>query len=152
MYLDQLDRLDQKILTLLIENARYSYSEIGERIGISRVAVKARIDALEKKGVLLKSIPRLLNPQKISGAVSCYFEIEAEPARLQEIEERLCRNETITQIYRMSGNCCLHVHAVAASQEELESLLREIDGLPGVVRVSSRVILSRVKDVKGLRL
>ena len=27
MYLDQLDRLDQKILTLLIENARYSYSE-----------------------------------------------------------------------------------------------------------------------------
>ena len=144
MYLDQLDRLDQKILTLLIENARYSYSEIGERIGISRVAVKARIDALEKKGII--------NPQKISGAVSCYFEIEAEPARLQEIEERLCRNETITQIYRMSGNCCLHVHAVAASQEELESLLREIDGLPGVVRVSSRVILSRVKDVKGLRL
>lgn len=59
MYLDQLDRLDQKILTLLIENARYSYSEIGERIGISRVAVKARIDALEKRG-LLKSIPRLL--------------------------------------------------------------------------------------------
>ena len=32
MYLDQLDRLDQKILTLLIENARYSYSEIGERM------------------------------------------------------------------------------------------------------------------------
>ena len=52
MYLDQLDRLDQKILTLLIENARYSYSEIGARIGISRVAVKARIDALEKKGII----------------------------------------------------------------------------------------------------
>ena len=144
MYLDQLDRLDQKILTLLIENARYSYSEIGERIGISRVAVKARIDALEKKGII-EEYTTIINPQKISG-------IEAEPARLQEIEERLCRNETITQIYRMSGNCCLHVHAVAASQEELESLLREIDGLPGVVRVSSRVILSRVKDVKGLRL
>ena len=151
MYLDQLDRLDQKILTLLIENARYSYSEIGERIGISRVAVKARIDALEKKGII-EEYTTIINTQKISGAVSCYFEIEAEPARLQEIEERLCRNETITQIYRMSGNCCLHVHAVAASQEELESLLREIDGLPGVVRVSSRVILSRVKDVKGLRL
>ena len=149
MYLDQLDELDQKILTLLIENARYSYSEIGEKTGISRVAVKARIDALEKKGII-EEYTTIINPQKISGAVSCYFEIEAEPARLQEIEERLCRNETITQIYRMSGNCCLHVHAVAASQEELESLLREIDGLPGVVRVSSRVILSRVKDVKGL--
>lgn len=42
MYLDGLDGLDRKIVQLLIENARISYSDIGEKIGISRVAVKAR--------------------------------------------------------------------------------------------------------------
>ena len=52
MYLDGLDKLDQKIIQLLIENARISYSDIGEEIEISRVAVKARIQALEKKGVI----------------------------------------------------------------------------------------------------
>ena len=52
MYLDGLDALDQKIIQLLIENARISYSDIGEKTGISRVAVKARIQALEKKGVI----------------------------------------------------------------------------------------------------
>ena len=31
MFLDGLNELDQKILSLLIENARLSYSEIGER-------------------------------------------------------------------------------------------------------------------------
>ena len=40
MFLDGLDELDQKIVKLLIQNARMSYSEIGQRIGISRVAVK----------------------------------------------------------------------------------------------------------------
>ena len=45
--LDGLDELDQKIIRLLIENARISYSDIGEETGISRVAVKARIQALE---------------------------------------------------------------------------------------------------------
>ena len=30
MYLDNLDELDQKIIQLLIENARISYSDIGE--------------------------------------------------------------------------------------------------------------------------
>ena len=45
MYLDGLDELDQKIIRLLIENARISYSDIGEETGISRVAVKARIQA-----------------------------------------------------------------------------------------------------------
>ena len=42
MFLDGLDALDQKIVQLLIENARSSYSEIGEKVGISRVAVNHR--------------------------------------------------------------------------------------------------------------
>ena len=43
MYLSGLDELDQKILQLLIENARYSYSEIGERIGVSREIGRAHV-------------------------------------------------------------------------------------------------------------
>ena len=78
MYLSGLDELDQKILQLLIENARYSYSEI---------------------------------------------------------------------------NCRLHVHAVAAGQDEMDGFISgTIDRLPGVVTISTNVILSRVKDIKGLRL
>ena len=52
MFLEGLDSLDQKIIQLLTENARMSYSEIGQKIGISRVAVKARIDALEQRGII----------------------------------------------------------------------------------------------------
>ena len=59
----------------------------------------------------------------------------------------------MTQIYRVTGECCLHIHAVAADQEELERLMNEVlDRLPGVEKLTIRVILSRVKDVKGLRL
>ena len=75
MYLNGLDELDQKIVQLLIKNARFSYSDIGKEVGISRVAVKARIQALEKKGVI-EEYTTIINPQKISGAISCYFEIE----------------------------------------------------------------------------
>ncbi len=46
MFLEGLDDLDQKIVQLLIENARMSYSDIGQQVGISRVAWKARIQAL----------------------------------------------------------------------------------------------------------
>lgn len=77
MYLDGLDGLDQQIVGLLIENARISYSDIGERIGISRVAVKARIQALEQKGII-EEYTTIINPQKISGAVksgSMFFRI-----------------------------------------------------------------------------
>ena len=52
MFLEGLDALDQKIVRMLIENARISYSDIGQKVGISRVAVKARIQALEQRGII----------------------------------------------------------------------------------------------------
>ena len=152
MFLDGLDTIDQQILQLLIQNARASYSDIGQRIGISRVAVKSRIQALEQKGII-EEYTTIVNPQKISGAMSCYFEIETSPESLGQVTQILEQNEIITQIYRVTGRNKLHVHAVASSNEEMEKLIQEvIDPLPGVVSCGCNVILSRVKDIKGLRL
>ena len=152
MFLDGLDELDQKIIRLLIQNARMSYSEIGQQVGISRVAVKMRVQALEKKGVI-EEYTTIINPQKISGAVSCYFEIETAPDALLEAAELLRNNDTVTQIYRVTGKSKLHVHAVASSNEEMEALIYgTIDKLPGVLECSCNMIFSRIKDIKGLRL
>ena len=140
MYLDGLDELDQKIIRLLIENARISYSDIGEETGISRVAVK-------------EEYTTIINPQKISGAVSCYFEIETKPEYLAQVTDILYKNDTVTQIYRVTGRDRLHVHAVASSGDEMEYFLHNvIDTLPGIISCSCNMILSRIKDIKGLRL
>lgn len=152
MFLDGLDELDQKIIRLLIKNARMSYSEIGQQVGISRVAVKMRVQAMEEKGII-EEYTTIINPQKISGAVSCYFEIETEPDALMNVAEILKENDTITQIYRVTGKSRLHVHAVASSNDEMEKLIYEtIDQLPGVTECSCNMIFSRIKDIKGLRL
>ena len=75
-----------------------SYSDIGEKIGISRVAVKARIQALENKGII-EEYTTIINPQKISGAVSCYFEIETKPDYFKEVTDILNKSSIVTQIY-----------------------------------------------------
>ena len=152
MFLDGLDETDQKILRLLIQNARMSYSEIGQQVGISRVAVKMRVQALEKKGII-EEYTTVINPQKISGAVSCYFEIETAPDTLMQVAGLLKENDTVTQIYRVTGKSRLHVHAVASSNEKMEKLIYEtMDRPPGVVECSCNMIFSRIKDIKGLRL
>ena len=152
MFLDGLDELDQKIMELLIQNARMSYSEIGQQVGISRVAVKMRVQALEEKGII-EEYTTIVNPQKISGAISCYFEIETKPESLSEVADILFQNDTVTQIYRVTGKSRLHVHAVASSNEEMEDLIcHTIDKLPGIVDCTCNMILSRIKDIKGLRL
>ena len=152
MYLSGLDELDRKILDLLTQNARYSYSELGERLGVSRVAIKNRMDALEARGVI-EGYTVIVNPQRLGSAVSCYCELEVRPAAFAEVVRLLSECPTVTQIYRVTGKDKLHVHAVAASSEEMETFLHTvIDALPGVLSCSCNMILSRIKDIKGLRL
>ena len=47
MWIKSLDGIDNKILNLLLDNGRMSYSEIGDIVGLSRTAVKNRIIELE---------------------------------------------------------------------------------------------------------
>lgn len=152
MFLDGLDPIDRQILQLLIQNARMSYSQIGQQVGLSRVAVRTRVQGLEEKGII-EEYTTIINPQKISGAVSCYFEIETTPEALPQVIDILSADEQVTQIYRVTGKNRLHVHAVTPCAEAMEELMRRtIDPLPGVTDCACHIILSRVKDIKGLRL
>ena len=49
----KLDNIDEKIVRMLSDNARLSYTEIADAIGLARPSVKARIDTLEKSGKIL---------------------------------------------------------------------------------------------------
>lgn len=152
MFLGTLDATDQKIVTLLTENARMSYSDIASKVGLSRVAVKSRIKSLEENGII-EEYTTIINPQKISGAISCYFEMEFVPDGFSESCRLLKECGIVTQIYQVSGRCRLHVHAVASGQEEMEQFLNEtVLPLPGLSDLSCHIILARIKDIKGLRL
>ncbi len=152
MFLEGLDKIDQKIVSLLIKNARMSYSDIAKEVAISRVAVKNRIEALEKKGII-EGYTTIIDPQMISGAISCFFSIEVKPDMLEDVIKILDQNDTVTQIYRVTGRSKLHVHVVASDNNEMENFINmTIDKLPGLINVDTDIILSRIKDIKGIRL
>ena len=126
------DQIDQQILDLLIENSRISLIDISEQVGLSRVAVKNRIDALEKSGVI-EQYTVILNPEKVADA--------------------LIAEEAVTDVYLMTGASKLHVHAVLEMNQDLEHfVLEKLYPLPGIERVSSDLIVSRIKTRKGIRV
>ena len=47
-----MDRTDRKILDILEENGRMSFQNIGDALGISRVAAKKRVAKLEESGII----------------------------------------------------------------------------------------------------
>ena len=152
MYLDGLDKIDKQIISLLTENARMSYVDIAKEVGISRIAVKSRIDALEEKQII-EQYTIIVNPLKINNSVSSYLELESSAQHMLEVIAILEGNDIVTKIYQLTGKNKLHVHTVAASQEEMDIFLKNVAyQLPGLEKLSCDVILSREKDIIGLKL
>ena len=63
-----MDQIDQKILELIKENARMSYSDIGKAVGISRVSAKKRMDSMEKAGVI-RGYHTIIDEEKARGGL-----------------------------------------------------------------------------------
>lgn len=149
---NKLDMIDQEILKLLSENSRMSYVEIGKRVNLSRVAVKSRMEALEKEGII-ERFSIVINPEKVGRMISAFFDIEAEPKHLFEVATAITNLEAVTDVYQMTGSSNLHVHATLELNEDLERFLREdLYTIPGIVKINSNVIVSRFKTRKGLRV
>ena len=155
MFLEQikdLDEIDRTILELLSENARMSYVDIGEVVSLSRVAVKNRVQALEERGIIEKYTV-IINPQKIGRAISAYFEVAISPATHKEALRLMMDHNCITKIYQVTGSSKYHVHAILNSEADMDDLLNNtIYKLPGLQDVYVNIILSRLKDVKNIRL
>lgn len=152
MKIKNYDQTDERILNLLIENSRMSYIEIAEKVGLSRISVKNRIESLENSGVI-ERYTVILNPEKIGRNVSVFFSIQAKPEALYSIIDTLSGEESITDMYLMTGSSNLHVHAVLGINENLETfLLDKIYKLPGIEHIESELIISRLKTRKGIRV
>lgn len=146
------DDIDKKLLEELAEDGRLSYVELAEKVGLSRVAVKDRIQSLKEKGVIEK-FSVVINSEKIGKKVSAFFEIDVEPMRLQEVAQNLADNPNVASIYQMTGPSTLHTHVLVEDFTMLEAFINEeLYSVEGITRVESSVILKRFKSRTGYKL
>jgi len=148
----KLDKVDRQILEILMENGRVSYVELGESVGLSRVAVSERVNQLIKKGVI-ERFTAIINSKKVGMSVSAFFEVDVEPLHLVEVAKSLANSDSVASIYQMTGPSTLHMHVLVADFIELETFInKELYSFEGIMRVESHVLLKRFKSRTGLKL
>lgn len=116
----QPDELDKDIIRILKHNARTSYTEIGEQLGISRVAVMKRIKKLEDDGIIRGYRPVIHQ----EGIVKMFMEIYTVDDDVEDIFAYLNRTGYITDIYQMTGTNHYQATAVAPEVVELKYLTK----------------------------
>ncbi|MEC2071340.1 MULTISPECIES: Lrp/AsnC family transcriptional regulator [Alkalihalophilus] len=147
-----IDATDKKILQLLVDNGRMSYVDIAKELGLSRVAIRERINQLMEEEVIEK-FSVIINSDKVGKKVSAFFEVDCEPTHLVQVAEALAENPTVASCYQMTGPSTLHMHVLVDDFEELEHFTNEeLYALKGITRVESHILLRRFKSRSGLKL
>lgn len=147
-----LDETDKQILTILHEEGRISYTDLGKRVDLSRVAVQARINQLIEAGVIEK-FTAVINPAKIGIHVSVFFNVEVEPQFLEDVALKLEEEPAVTSLYHMTGPSKLHMHGIFANDQEMEEFLtKRLYPLRGVVSVDCQMLIKRYKSRMGMKL
>ena len=149
MNIEGLDALDNKILDTIKDNARLSYSDIGTVVGLSRVAVKNRMDAMEKKGVI-RGYQTVIDNNYMPTGVHFMLDVEATAEKVQYILEVLCGDPYIRQVYSTTGNCRFHCEGYAPNNVTLDSHVRYLyNHTEGIRRMECHIIMATYMDVDG---
>ena len=135
MWIKGLDGTDNKIINLLLEDGRMSYSEIGNIVGLSRTSVKSRISELEEKGII-SGYQAIIHPQKAPEMMTFIMNVETRPEHFEDAKKKLIEAKQTVTIIETTGNCHLVLICVASNVEEMRyfvnRIYKEIDGISSI--------------------
>ena len=143
-----MDQINQRILELIRENARMSYSDIGKAVGISRVSAKKRMDAMEKAGVI-RGYHTVIDEEKTRGGLRYIIDIEAIPEEYAAVVKTLTADKELEQIYSTTGDCRIHCVGRSHNQSTMESHVTYLfNHTKGIRKISWHILLSDLRHAE----
>lgn len=140
-----LDDIDNKILALLMDDARMPTATIAKRVAIARTTAIARISNLEKRGVIAGYGVRL-NQALYQPAVRAYVGITLDPRKAGGLVALLQKMPEVETLCAVSGPVDYMLTLRCQSTGELDRLLDQIGAMEGVRQTATSIILTKRID------
>lgn len=142
------DPLDARILDILQTDCTLPHARIGEIVGLSGSAVRRRIEALRKSGVIAREVALLSENAGKTGitlVVTMAFERES-PSVYEAFRKAMRADPAVLQCYSTSGQFDFMLVVAAPSPEAYEEWGQALLGAhPAIKRFDSFVVWSTVK-------
>lgn len=144
-----LDPLDRRIMAVLAKDARKSFADIGEVVGLSASAVKRRVDRLRAAGTI-KGYTAVFDPGALGWSTEAYVEIYCKQATTPaRIAAAVGRHPEVVAAMTVTGQADALLRIRAADIRHFEEVLERIRAEPFILRTSSSVVLSQLLTRAG---
>ncbi|HEU0027088.1 MAG TPA: Lrp/AsnC family transcriptional regulator [Ktedonobacterales bacterium] len=147
------DEIDEKILTIIQQDARASNAEIARQLGMAPSAIFERIRKLEARGVIMGYETRL-NPHALEAGLLAFVFVRDEGAYgALETGAALALIPEVQEVHNVAGEDCYLVKVRVADTEALSRLLRERFGaIPSIRSTRTTIVLDTLKETAQINL
>jgi len=132
------DEIDERIITVLMENSRKTYVEIGSDVGLSEGAVRNRIQALVNSGAIRKFTIEVAPSIRVRSLTM----ISVDPSiPTYTISKKVEDLSGIESIYEVTGEYDIVCVVSQLDIEGLNQTIEDIRKLDGVVKTNTVIVL-----------
>jgi Lrp/AsnC family leucine-responsive transcriptional regulator len=140
-----LTKIDLAILARLEADARLSYADLGEAVGLSKSAAWKRVQGLELAGAV-RGYRALIDPAALGLETVAFVAVTVAFDRHAEFEQAAIRERLILACHATIGEADYLLQVITPSMAELDHFLRqELWRLPGVQRFTTTMAMRTIK-------
>ena len=139
-----MDALDRSIIDALRKDARASFADVGNLVGLSASAVKRRVDRLRASGAI-RGFTAVVDPDALGWTTEAFVEVYCGDRTSPDvIRDCVARHPEVVAAYTVTGDADALLHLVAEDTRHLEAALERIRQEPEIQRTRSSLVLTRL--------
>jgi DNA-binding Lrp family transcriptional regulator len=136
------DQLDVTLIGLFTDEPRIGALEASRRLGVARGTVTARLDRLERSGVISGWGPSL-DPAALDHPVTAFLTLEIrQGAGHDAVADHLATIPEVLEACTITGPGDMWARVVARSNADLQTVIDRALDHPGIVRSSTVIALA----------
>ena len=133
-----LDDIDLRLIELLKQNSRESYTKLARELGVSESTVRSRLRRLCRIGVIKK----FTLEYEIEGEVEAFVLVKTSPqSRVPEVSEKLLGIKGVYKVCEVTGENDILVMLRAPSIDSINECIDRIRGTSGVAETNTMIVL-----------
>ncbi|HVU61465.1 MAG TPA: Lrp/AsnC family transcriptional regulator [Mycobacteriales bacterium] len=150
--MSSIDGLDGRIIALFATEPRIGVLEASRRLGVARGTVQARLDRLERDGVITSWAPSV-DSGALGFPVSAFATLEIAQGHGHDgVAAHLRTIPEVLEAHTITGEADMMLRLVARSNSDLQRVIDQVVTSPDVTRASTVIVLSSEVPMRMLPL
>lgn len=148
----ELDAIDREVIALLQDDAKQSFKDLGERVGLAAPSVLERVRKLEQAGVIT-GYHAMVDARSVGLDVAAFIGVAVRsPAGVATTLAWVEEEPQILECHHVTGGYTLLLKAKTRNIRALDLLIGRIRSIDGVKSTETMVVLSTHTERVNLAL